>query len=494
MSDYQEEIPDMEKINTTPVGWTNVTKEGNKLCQSLNKLIKAKQNDENFKNEFIIATNDLLDKVFDVINNKVPGLGEYLELKNLEHLQRPDWSRAMLLNDEIRMPLRNPDHLKEQLTDMEKKLQQILARIPSTEDFTKEMRIQFQKGAMGCEDEFVRVQNGLLGVTRRVDEIEDFREVWKNHKDTIISMIKRKNIPFNARPADIASMRFYQFINLPIGQSCYKLITLNGWPTTENWKKWEAWWNIQIQRVADHENHRGVKSQTSTWHMQVSHTTSMIMQAVQDINIAAASNLAQIQLEPLIWKLAFIKNALTEIFIIPIQGETGWFADLWEITQKITQKTPTLEQLQKMLVKLVPAKIPEDHIMHVSTPYKDLLPIRDFKYEVATSEIPVPRIRSIEDNYRLKLDSGNKIKPETSEEKPKKRKLKTTRETPKRVKEKTVKKQPSKRRKRKSSSEHEIEVKSESENDIDDSSSEDETSNKEAIILGSSSSEDEDFI
>ena len=75
MSDYQDDMPESEKIVTPTIGWTNVTKEGNKLCQSLNRLIKNKTHDENFKTEFIMITNDLLDKVFDVINNKVPGLG-----------------------------------------------------------------------------------------------------------------------------------------------------------------------------------------------------------------------------------------------------------------------------------------------------------------------------------------------------------------------------------------------------------------------------------
>ena len=144
MSDYQDDMPEVEKIVAPTVGWTNVTKEGNKLCQSLNKLIKNKTHDENFKTEFIMTTNDLLDKVFDVINNKVPGLGEYLELRNLEHLQRPDWSRAMLKNDELRAPIRDTDHLKNQLTDMETKLQLNLARIPNTDDFVKEMKIQCQ--------------------------------------------------------------------------------------------------------------------------------------------------------------------------------------------------------------------------------------------------------------------------------------------------------------------------------------------------------------
>ena len=493
MSDCQGDTSETER--PPKLSWTAITTEGNKFCQSLNKMIKTNPNDGNFKSDFIMATNELLDKVFDVINNKVPGLGEFLELKNLEHFHRPDWSRALLTNDEIRLPVRPRDHIKDQLTDMETKLQLILARIPNTDDFIKELKIQFKNGSMGSEDEFVRVQNGLLGVTRRVDEIEDFRETWKKHKDTILSIIKRKNVPFNVRPVDISNMKFFQFINHPIGHSCYMLITLNGWPTTEEWKQWEAWWNIQLQRVADHENHRGSKSSSSTWHMQVAHTAAMIMQAIQDINIAAASNIASIQLEPLIWQMAFIQNALTEIFIIPKANEKSWFANLWEINKKLSSKTPTVDEMSKMLTTIVPARISETHILHVSTPRKDLIPIKDHKYEMAISPLPVPRIRSIDENYRVKLDSSHRQTPEASEPKTVKRKTKKEK-----LKTKSTSKQPKIKKRRKVSSE-------ESEEDIplmtqpegfqdedEQTSTEDETERSKVLIVGSSSSEDEDFL
>ena len=63
MSDCQTEIPEMEKLQTK-IDWTTVTKEGNKFCQSLNKIIKNNNASsiDNFKNDFIVATNDLLDK------------------------------------------------------------------------------------------------------------------------------------------------------------------------------------------------------------------------------------------------------------------------------------------------------------------------------------------------------------------------------------------------------------------------------------------------
>ena len=73
--------------------------------------------------------NQLLDTVYDAINNKVPGLGDFLENQDLEQLQRPDWSRAMMSNEELRVPIKNPNHFADQITDIESKLQNILAKI-----------------------------------------------------------------------------------------------------------------------------------------------------------------------------------------------------------------------------------------------------------------------------------------------------------------------------------------------------------------------------
>ena len=205
------------------------------------------------------------------------------------------------------------------------------------------------------------------------------------------------------------------------------------------------------------------------------------MQAVQEINVAAATNLAQIQLEPLIWKIAFITNALTELHIIPTKNEKSWFANLFEVNSKLSNKIPTIGDMQKMLLMITPAKIPEDHTLHVSTPYKDLMMIKDHKYEVATSTIPVPRIRSLDENYRLKLDIGQSRKSEASDKRKSKNSIKPP-AAPKKRKRKVSSE--------KEESEHDIELNDEMEN----SSSEDETTKNEAIILGSSSSEDEDFI
>ena len=372
-------------------------------------------------------------------------------------------------------------------------MQLILARIPNTKDVIRELKNEYQNGTMNTPDEFKRVQDGLRHVTFRMDEIEEFRTLWKLHKDALTNLVKKKNVPFNARPNDIAGIRLYQFINTPLGTPCYQIITLNGWPTTEEWKSWEAWWNIQMQRIADHEEHIGVKALSSaTWPMQVAHTTAMIMQEIIAINTAAAENIAQIQLEPLIWKIAFIKNALIELFIIPKTNEKGWFANLWNANEKILKKKPNVKELQKILSTLVPAKIPEDHILYVSTPAKDLIPIKEHQLVVATTKCPVPRIRSLPENYRINLEeeenkenipptkhgkASTSIKNQNHPHNKRARKALQTQQP-------TQKREKSKKRKVSSSSETSAEDSNlSSEDDID----------KNKVIIESSSSEDEDF-
>ena len=484
MSDQISEPPELTSL--LKLDWKLATSEGNKLCNNIQKMMKNVKETDEFQTDIILALNEFLNTIFDIINNKVPGLGEFLELKGLENIHRPDWGKAFLPSENLRQPIRPPDNLKNQLTDMETKIQLILARIPKTEDFVKEIKTEFQNGTMNTPDEFKRVQDGLRHVTFRMDEIEEFRTLWKLHKDALTSLLKKKNVPFNARPNDIAGIRLYQFINTPLGTPCYQIITLNGWPTTEEWKSWEAWWNIQMQRIADHEEHIGVKALSSaTWPMQVAHTSAMIMQAIMEINTAAAENIAQIQLEPLLWKIAFIQNALTEIFIIPKSNEKSWFANLWSVNEKILKKKPNIQQLQKILATLVPAKIPEDHILHVSTPVKDLIPINEHKLVVATTKVPVPRIRSLPMNYRIQLeDEENKenIPPEEIE-KPSSSGKRSRKVLQAQRKQPTLKKEKVKKRKISSSESSAEESQMSSEDDLE----------KNKVVIGSSSSEDEDF-
>ena len=365
----------------------------------------------------------------------------------------------------------------DQLTNVETKLQLILNQIPSTGDFVSILKDQFNNGEIGRQDEFLRVQRGLHHVTARMDEIEDFKEFWKEHKDVFKRWIKKKNLPLNVKPTDIANAGFFSFIQSPLGQSCYQICILNGWPTSEEWKKWEAWWNIQLQKVTDVQNHTGIKTVTSAWPLQVVTTSDMIMHEIRQIITAAAENMAQINLEQLLWKTAFIQNALTEIGIFPQQNENSWFAELWNFNRKLPEAKHDLHTIQKMLVKILPNKTQADYILHVSTPHKDWIPFKDHKLLAAAKDIPVPRIRSIPEQYRMMLNreqnTDEVLDSPGAKSKDKKSKKRKQREPIKTL---------IKKRKETSSEE----------SSSPESSSEDETT-KNVVHITSSTSEDEDF-
>ena len=336
----------------------------------------------------------------------------------------------------------------DQITDMETKLQQILARIPNTGDFVTILKEQYKSGQIGQDDEFLRVQRGLCHVTTRVDEIEDFREFWKTHKDILKRWVKKKNVPLNIKPPDIAQLTFYTFIQSPIGYSMFKVCLLNGWPTTEEWKKWEAWWSIQHQKITDMENHTGTKTATANWPLQVSTTADIIIKTITEIISAAAENMAQLNIEKLLWKTVLMQNLLTEIGIFPLANEKSWFAELWNFNAQILTTKPTMHNLHKLLSNILPNKCKADHILYVSTPFKDWITHRDHQCTSLKHTTAVPKIRNLPENYRLVLEKSadlNKIVKSDSEIKKSPKRKSKEKVSPKKakVKKRVIKREPS---------------------------------------------------
>ena len=289
-------------------------------------------------------------------------------------------------------------------------------------------------------------------------------------------------MPFNSRPIDIAGIRFYQFININIGTSCYQLITMNGWPTTEQWKNWEAWWNKNMQKITEQEDEMGIKTPTASWPMQVAHITAMIVQMLYDIHTEAAMNITQLQVESLTNKVKFIKNALYKLAIKPIPNEKSWLSNIWEINAKLQQDKITVWDMQQIIASIIPAKIQEEHILYVSTPAKDLIKFRDHEIAVATASNIDPRTETKDENrpHQDEQEKSQTVHSKTfqKDKKQKKRKIKTTRTPP------TLKRE--KRQKYKLASPEE----SSEEKSTDDSSEED-TIHNETVMIESSSSESE---
>ena len=102
MSDQISDLPEMINIAGARLDWKLATSEGNKLCSNIQKLMKNVKDTDEFQTDIILALNEFLNTIFDIINNKVPGLGEHLELKGLEHIHRPDWGKAFLPSETLR--------------------------------------------------------------------------------------------------------------------------------------------------------------------------------------------------------------------------------------------------------------------------------------------------------------------------------------------------------------------------------------------------------
>ena len=102
MSDQISEPPEMTSIAATKLDWKLATSEGNKLCTNIQKMMRNVKDVDEFQTDIILALNEFLNTIFDIINNKVPGLGESLELKGLEHIHRPDWGKAFLPPEHLR--------------------------------------------------------------------------------------------------------------------------------------------------------------------------------------------------------------------------------------------------------------------------------------------------------------------------------------------------------------------------------------------------------
>ena len=345
-----------------------------------------------------------------------------------------------------RDPIKSPTALADQITSVETKIQQILARIPNTGDFVTILKEQMKNGQIGKDDEFLRMQRGLHHVSARMEEIDDFRDFWTTHKDLFKRWVKKKNQPLNVKPADIAHMGFFSFIQSPIGHSLYKVCLLNGWPTTEEWKKWEAWWNIQHQKITDMENHTGTKVSTASWPIQVSSTADMINNLITDVISAAAENMAQLNIEKILWKTVLIQNLLTEIGIFPQAQEKSWFAELWNFNVQILKTKPTIHNLHKLLTNILPNKNKPDHILYASTPFKDWIMHRDHQCDSLMTTAAVPRIRNLPEAYRLALEKSadlhKKEKTQVSTKNSPKRKS-NDKISPKRVKIRKIKREPS---------------------------------------------------
>ena len=125
----------------------------------------------------------------------------------------------------------------------------------------------------------------------------------------------------------MARLSFFQFLHSNMGSSLLELISFDGWPPKEDWVKWEAWWDENQTHVTQQMTRKGEKGLSTDWQFKVKRISSLIVAAVDEFVVIAVENHTQWSNEKWIWRVNMIRNALTELKILPwpIQGKNNWF-------------------------------------------------------------------------------------------------------------------------------------------------------------------------
>ena len=112
-----------------------------------------------------------------------------------------------------------------------------------------------------------------------------------------------------------------------MGSSLLQVLTYDGWPTKEDWTKWEAWWDKEVSAVNADSSRRGQKGVTVDWHFKVKRLADLIASAFEEMMTIMLENFTQWSVEKWSWRINLIKNALIEINILPwpIPNQDNWF-------------------------------------------------------------------------------------------------------------------------------------------------------------------------
>ena len=125
----------------------------------------------------------------------------------------------------------------------------------------------------------------------------------------------------------MARLHFFQFLNSPMGSSLLNVITYNGWPSKEDWVKWEAWWDKEAQGLSDQMTRKGEKGLSAEWHFKAKRCADLIQTAVNEMTLVTSMNMLQWSVEKWMWNVSCMRNALITLNILPwpIPTEDNWF-------------------------------------------------------------------------------------------------------------------------------------------------------------------------
>ena len=112
-----------------------------------------------------------------------------------------------------------------------------------------------------------------------------------------------------------------------MGSDLFEILAYDGWPTKEGWQKWEAWWEAEVQNQNQAMTRKGEKGLSDGWHFKVTRLSALVHSAVNEFVLVALENHTQWSTEKWMWRFTLIKNALTELKILPwpLPKADSWF-------------------------------------------------------------------------------------------------------------------------------------------------------------------------
>ena len=136
MSMDMRNVPSEDEAPTKHT-WSDVTKQGKLGLKKIQSAIATQSSEEDFRKEVMEALAPVFNEVLIMVKTSVNGYDEFLDqFPSLRELKKPIWANMFTTKSYNAANDTNSD-IKKQLNDMEVKLKNLQAYMPTTDAFIK---------------------------------------------------------------------------------------------------------------------------------------------------------------------------------------------------------------------------------------------------------------------------------------------------------------------------------------------------------------------
>ena len=132
-----------------------------------------------------------------------------------------------------------------------------------------------------------------------------------------------------------------------------QVLTYSGWPSKEDWTKWEAWWDKGSLEISQQAARKGQKGVIQDWHLKVKRLADLIVNAFDPMVVVIVENHAQWSVEKYVWRITLIKNALLEMGILPWPiAQDNWFTRVNSLGKKLLTIFVTIKCTKRIMLHI----------------------------------------------------------------------------------------------------------------------------------------------